>query len=315
MTKNIYGFHHVTLNVGSAQEDYDFHTKLLGLKLLKNTVLYDGDLPIYHLYYGNHIGNEGTVITTLPFGRSAIFGKKGSGQVSSISLSVSEHSLDFWADRLKKFGVKSVVVESFGSRTIKFSHPCGIGYELVGAPRAGKQPYSNGVVPFECEIVDINGITIDTHDVDNFGDFMSQCWDGLAGGQDGSRYRYVIGRGENARFVDFEKSNAAPGSWTFGQGTVHHCAFAVDSLDHQKGIKSRLVGYGFVDVSEVKDRGYFDSIYVRTPSGVLFEIAVSKPEGFLIDETYEKLGTTLMIPERFENRRSDILATLESLTV
>jgi len=26
----IIGFHHITMNVGGAQEDYDFHVKLLG---------------------------------------------------------------------------------------------------------------------------------------------------------------------------------------------------------------------------------------------------------------------------------------------
>ena len=41
--------HHITLSVGTAQEDYDFHTKLLGLKSVKKTALYDGDEPIYHL--------------------------------------------------------------------------------------------------------------------------------------------------------------------------------------------------------------------------------------------------------------------------
>ncbi len=28
----IIGFHHITMNVGGAQEDYDFHVKLLGLR-------------------------------------------------------------------------------------------------------------------------------------------------------------------------------------------------------------------------------------------------------------------------------------------
>ena len=31
--------HHITLNVGGAQEDYDFHTKILGLKSVKKTAL------------------------------------------------------------------------------------------------------------------------------------------------------------------------------------------------------------------------------------------------------------------------------------
>ena len=50
--------HHITLSVGTAQEDYDFHTKVLGLKSVKKTALYDGDEPIYHLYYGNDFGRR-----------------------------------------------------------------------------------------------------------------------------------------------------------------------------------------------------------------------------------------------------------------
>lgn len=46
----------------------------------------------------------------------------------------------------------------------------------------------------------------------------------------------------------------------------------------------------------MKDRGYFDSVYVRTPGGALFEATVSKPQGFLVDEPYEKLGTAMQIP-------------------
>ena len=41
---------------GNAQEDYDFHTKVLGLKSVKKTALYDGTVPIYHLYYANDHG-------------------------------------------------------------------------------------------------------------------------------------------------------------------------------------------------------------------------------------------------------------------
>jgi len=30
--KVLHGHHHITLGVGGAQEDYDFHTRLLGLR-------------------------------------------------------------------------------------------------------------------------------------------------------------------------------------------------------------------------------------------------------------------------------------------
>ena len=60
-----------------------------------------------------------------------------------------------------------------------------------------------------------------------------------------------------------------------------------------------------------KDRGYFDSVYVRTPGGALFE-ATSKPEGFLIDEAADELGTHMCIPPHWEDRRGEI-AQLEPI--
>ena len=39
------GTHHLTFCVGGAQEDYDFHVRLLGLKSVKKTVLFDGEIP------------------------------------------------------------------------------------------------------------------------------------------------------------------------------------------------------------------------------------------------------------------------------
>ena len=41
----IRGTHHLTFCVGGAQEDYDFHVRLLGLKSVKKTVLFDGEIP------------------------------------------------------------------------------------------------------------------------------------------------------------------------------------------------------------------------------------------------------------------------------
>ena len=78
--------HHVTLNVGGAQEDFDFHTKVLGLKNVKKTALYDGDEPILHLYYGKDMGDVGALITCFPMRQSGRKARKGSGQISTISM-------------------------------------------------------------------------------------------------------------------------------------------------------------------------------------------------------------------------------------
>ena len=47
-------------------------------------------------------------------------------------------------------------------------------------------------------------------------------------------------------------------------------------------MRAELVRYG-LQVTEVRDRCYFTSIYFREPGGVLFEVA-TVPPGFLIDE-------------------------------
>jgi glyoxalase family protein len=77
-------------------------------------------------------------------------------------------------------------------------------------------------------------------------------------------------------------------------------------------VKDWIVGLGFTDVSERKDRGYFFSMYCRSPSGLLVEFAYSTPAGFLIDEAADELGTHMCIPPHWENRRPEI-AMLEPI--
>lgn len=77
------------------------------------------------------------------------------------------------------------------------------------------------------------------------------------------------------------------------------------------GVKLYLEGMGYTDVSDVEDRGYFDSVYVRTPGGPLFEATVQKPLGFAEDEPLETIGGEIMIAPQFESSRAELLAQLE----
>ena len=47
------GLHHITLCAGGAQDDIDFFTGVVGQRLIKQTVLFDGRYAHYHLYYSN----------------------------------------------------------------------------------------------------------------------------------------------------------------------------------------------------------------------------------------------------------------------
>ena len=99
-------------------------------------------------------------------------------------------------------------------------------------------------------------------------DFMESGWNGKRTAEEDNYIRYEIGDGGTGTIIDFVREpDLDIGSWTFGEGTVHHCAFQVDSLEIQDAVKAHLEGLGYTDVSDRKDRGYFDSVYVRTPGG------------------------------------------------
>jgi catechol 2,3-dioxygenase-like lactoylglutathione lyase family enzyme len=67
MARLVKGIHHITVCVSGAQEDLDFMTKVVGHRLIKQTVLFDGRYAHYHLYYANANAEVGSVMTTFPY--------------------------------------------------------------------------------------------------------------------------------------------------------------------------------------------------------------------------------------------------------
>jgi len=314
INQSIMRHHHITLCVGTAQQDYDFHTKVLSLKSVKKTLIYDGMSPFYHLYYGNDLGEESTLITCFPVAHFGRKGHRGAGQIGSLALSVPVSAIPFWQKRLATHGFDVRRTERFGEHVLSFAHPCGIPYELIGIEDDARKPYSNGEVPAELAIRGLHTITVNARDMESSQEFMQQGWSAHDMAHDGKYARYAFGEGASGKYVDYALEPSLPqASWTYGEGIVHHCAFQVADRSVQDKVKANLEGLGFTDTSERKDRGYFESIYVRTPSGAMFEATVSKPDAFLIDEPYEKMGQTVQIAPQFESQRAVILESLEAL--
>jgi len=144
--------HHITLCSGGAQEDYDFHTKVLSLKSVKKTALYDGDVPIYHLYYGNDLGEESTLVTTFPMRQSGRKARKGTGQIRALSLSVRSPRSGSGPSGSPGMASRCARWSGSASAPLPFQHPCGLDYELVGIADDNRKPYSNGEVPSELAI-------------------------------------------------------------------------------------------------------------------------------------------------------------------
>jgi glyoxalase family protein len=310
----IQGNHHITMSVGSAQEDYDFHTKLLGLRSIKKTVLFDGKLPIYHLYYANAEGDPSSILTSFPFRQAGIRGRRGSNQVKVVNLAAPSASLDYWADRLGAQGLSVESRQVLGTSRLEFAHPCGIPYSIVGVEGDERRAYTGANVPADHGIRGAYGVTVSAHDPEEMVEFLEEGLQAKRLASEGDLESFDLGEGGSGRVVEIvEEPDVAPGTWKFGEGTVHHVAYDAVTAEQQMELKLHLEGLGYTDVSDVKDRQYFHSCYVRSPSGALFELAVSVPESFAVDEDPEKLGSEFKLPPQFEHRREEFLDQLETI--
>jgi glyoxalase family protein len=311
---SIGGNHHLTFCVGPAQEDYDFHTQTLGMRSIKKTALYDGAVPVYHLYYGNGEGDPGTILTSFPFRQQGVMGRRGTNQISRMNLSVPAESLGFWAGRLKDAGIESEQVELFGLERLHFAHPCGLPYALVadgdGDPA---RSWEKGGVSAENAILGTHGITLSVAYPDEMIHYLTEGVGAKSDGTAGPIERFQIGDGRGRWIELLHEPDLPPATWFFGEGTVHHAAYDIGDADSQLRLKGWLEGLGYTDCSEVKDRGYFMSVYNRTPSGALFEYAWSKPESWAIDEDPDHLGESFQIPPPFAHRTDEILEYLEPI--
>jgi glyoxalase family protein len=309
-----HGYHHITSTVTNARDDVVFHVRFLGLRNVKRTVLLDGTRPFYHLYYGNEYGEPGTLLTSFAFGTARPEGRKGSGQVSAISLSVPDDSLGFWVDRLGNYAIAAVQFERLGERRVSFHHPDGIEYHLVGTAVDDRPPWTGADVPAAAAIRGVHSVTVCTREVDELNMFLDEGMGLGLRDTDGSVSSYVMADGKAGQTVEIDHQPDIPqGTWGYMRNTVDHVAFDVRRADAQLEFKRHLEEMGFIDVSEPRDRNYFYSVYFRSPAGAMFEATRSHPDGFLKDESAEDLGSCLQLPSWLDERQDELLAELQQL--
>lgn len=312
----IQGSHHLTLSVAGAQEDVDFHTKVLGMRMIKRTVLFDGSLPIYHLYYSNAHGDPSSVVTTFPWAQAGFYGKRGTNQAREVLLSVPEGSLDYWQQRLTEHDVEVTNVERFDQRRLLFRHPSGIEYVMVGSLGDERLGYTGNGVPQEHAIHGIHGVGVHVTTPERMVEFADESFHAQQRlVEEGDRAALQIGDQKYGNNLEITVNRTDDqGTWGYGAGTYHHFAWNVDTLENQSEVKFEIEGRGYTDISELKDRKYFMSVYVRTPGGALFELAVTHADGgWTCDESPKELGSRFQLPEQFEHRREEILSQLEPI--
>ena len=310
MNNTIKGIHHITAIAGNAKKNFDFYTRILGLRLVKKTVNFD-DPHTYHFYYGDKVGTPGTILTFFPW-EGITTGRRGARQVTEIGYSVPDGSLDFWQ---KRFEDNNVIYnkpsEKFGEQYLSFLDPDGLKFELT-VPKTPdtREPWTTDEISAENATRGFHHITITSNKMDATAKILTDIFGYKLLEQHVNRYRFVTDAVENAAIVDIVEIPAEIAGHVAG-GSVHHVAFRVENEEVLMQYREKIVNAG-LHITEKIDRNYFYSLYFREPGGVLFELATDNP-GFSVDEPVNELGSGLKLPAQYEAHRQEIEQSLPKL--
>lgn len=311
MENRVLGIHHITAIARSAQKNYEFYTKLLGLRLVKKTVNFD-DPQTYHLYYGNETGTPGTILTFFPWeGIGA--GHAGTGMATEIGYSVPAGSLDFWKERFNQYKIKYEQPDRrFSEEYLSFTDPDGLQINLIVSKDAdSRTAWETNEIKSVVAIKGFHSITLTLKDSKGTAKILTDIFGYTLLMQEGNRSRFITNAVENANIVDLVEAPAERVGYVAG-GTNHHVAFRVQDDDVLMKFREKIAGRGLHITAKI-DRTYFFSLYFREPGGVLFELASNNP-GFAVDELKDELGTHLKLPPQYEAMRTEIEKGLPSLS-
>ncbi len=288
------GIHHVTGITRRVQANVDFYAGFLGLRLVKRTGGYE-DAEQLHLFYGDALGSPGSIVTFLVWEDGAA-GRVGHGQVAEIALAVPPDSIGDWLTRAM---TARIPVEGpsreLGETVLRLKDPDGITVKLVGVdmPAAAALPDPNA--PRR-----LRSVTLFTEKPAETRDFLA-------------RFGYSEGPAEGAiqRMVsDTDVIDIRDAGGFFagipGTGILDHVALRAPDVEAVRQMRLALKN---TSATNVHDRKYFMSLYVRDPAEILLEYATDAP-GFTVDEGAEHLGETLFVPPHDAARANDLRVIL-----
>jgi glyoxalase family protein len=291
----IHGLHHVTCIAGDAQENVDFYSGVLGMRLVKKSVNQDSP-GTYHLFYADGDGHPGTDITFFPWPEMPP-AKAGTGLAMEVSLAVPLGSLEYWSDRLAEHGIPAGEVEL----------PVTL-HET--ADERVFTPWSAGPVPAERQIRGLHSVRLWERDLAATSAFLTGVLGFVDLGREKEWTAFGVDGGSSGCYLEIQEiPDGDRGRW--GTGGVHHVAWRVPDVDTELQVRDRIER-ARRRPTEVIDRFWFKSVYFLEPGGVLFELATDGP-GFTVDENPATLGERLVLPPWLEPHRKEIESQLPSL--
>ena len=311
MNNGILGLHHITAIAGNAQNNFNFYTNILGLRLVKKTVNFD-DPGTYHLYYGDESGSAGTILTFFPW-EGIGQGSEGVGMATEIGYAVPNGSLEFWLERFREHNITTgEVTERFGETILPFKDPDGLSLSLIiPAKTDGRKPWTTAAIRAEQATRGFHSTTLSLQKIDETAKVLTDIFGYRLLSQEGNRYRFITDTVETASVVDLLELPNGPRGRN-AAGTNHHVAFRVTDEEMQMEFREKILSKN-LQITPKIDRDYFYSLYFREPGGVLFEIATENP-GFTVDEPLSELGTHLMLPSQHSHLREDLEKILPKLS-
>ncbi|WP_459193804.1 VOC family protein [Halosimplex sp. J119] len=315
MLSDTLGVHHVSVIAGDPTENRRFYADVLGLRFVLRTVNFEEPF-VYHLYYGDERATPGSVLTFFTYPREEP-SRIGKPDITTAALRVPADSFPFWRDRLADHDVAVECTRRFGDSILAFEDLDGTSVELVGVDDAdaaptdlddgAPHPWTGGSVPAEHAIRGIRGVSMRSADpyvtaslLDTFG------FELVAERDDAVRYRLPRGREST---VDLLTDDAPYGRE--GRGSIHHVALSVENGAQLREWRD-LLAERDLDPSRVKDRHFFESLYVRDGAGILFELATERP-GLGVEEREPGPADSLVLPPWLEADREMITGQLPPL--
>lgn len=127
----VQGLHHITLVSADAQRTVDFYTRVLGQRLIKQTVNFD-DPGSYHIYFGDANATPGSAITFFEW-PDAPRGRHGIGGTHHFALRVADYDgLLKWKRRLTDLGIAvNGPFDRLYFQSIYFKDPDGVILEIA----------------------------------------------------------------------------------------------------------------------------------------------------------------------------------------
>ena len=301
----IEGIHHVTGAAVDPQADYDFYTRVLGLRLVKRTVNHENPV-MWHFFYGDFEGHAGTVMTNILFtGLRVPPCKRGRGTISAVSYSVPPGALPFWKERLERAGSPCRPAEPrFGAGVLYFEDPAGLPSEMVECADDPRDPRALGGISDRHKLRGFHSVTLVSRLPDLTLRFFEKLLRFRVVEREPGRIRLGVNGGGVGTWVDLLEAPASDPWGEFGIGALHHVAFTVGSRQRMERLWQTLSGDGLI-LTDLRDRKWFHSMYLTEPGGINVEISNCDP-GFAVDESVDHLGETLQLPAQWEAKRAEI---------